>query len=152
MARTKPDLMETVTGWIAVFWGGANVMYWSVSAFAQMGPAPDSLSRGFFSASQVERGRESFMSECTDCHEIEEFTGVGAYLESQEGERLWDVFEFIWSEMPEDRPAWLEPTEYADILAYILSVYGFPAGDTDMPIDRASLREVRVTMPQRPGS
>ena len=110
------------------------------------------MSRGFFSASQVERGRESFSWECTDCHEIEEFTGVGAYLESQEGETLWDVFEYVWSEMPEDRPSWLEPTEYADILAYVLSVYGFPTGDNDMPIDRESLRAVRITVPQRPGS
>lgn len=92
------------------------------------------------------------MSECTDCHEIEEFTGVGAYLESQEGETLWDVFEFIWSEMPEDRPSWLEPEEYADILAYVLSVYGFPSGDSDMPIERDALRTVTITVPQRPGS
>jgi mono/diheme cytochrome c family protein len=124
----------------------------SIAALAQADDASDALSRGFFSAAQVERGRESFSWECTDCHEIEEFTGVGAYLESQEGETLWDVFEFIWAEMPEDRPSWLEPEEYADILAYVLSVYGFPTGDSDMPIERAALRGVRITVPQRPGS
>ena len=107
---------------------------------------------GIFSAAQVERGRESFLWECMDCHEMEEFTGVGAYLEEVDGETVWDVFEFIWSEMPEDRPAWLEPDEYADILAYILSVYGAPTGDADMPIDQAALERIVVERPDRAGS
>jgi mono/diheme cytochrome c family protein len=107
---------------------------------------------GIFSADQVERGRQSFLWECMDCHEMEEFTGVGAYLEEMEDESVWEVFEYIWSEMPEDRPAWLEPEQYADILAYILSVYGAPAGDRDMPIDREPLIEIKITRPELPGS
>lgn len=107
---------------------------------------------GIFSAAQVERGRESFLWECMDCHEMEEFTGVGAYLEEMDGEPVWEVFEFIWSEMPEDRPAWLEPEQYADILAYILSVYGAPTGDRDMPIDREPLIAIQIRRPELPGS
>lgn len=87
-----------------------------------------------------------------DCHEIEEFTGVGAYLEDEDGETVWEVFEYIWAEMPEDNPASLEPSEYADVLAYVFSVYGLPAGDTDMPIDRAALEKIEIARPVRPGS
>lgn len=111
-----------------------------------------SLADGVFSRAQVERGEESFAWECMDCHEIEEFTGADAYLESKEGDTLWEVFEFIWAEMPEDRPAWLDPEEYADILSYILSVYGHPAGDADMPIEEAALKRIRITRPERSGS
>jgi mono/diheme cytochrome c family protein len=107
---------------------------------------------GIFSADQVERGRESFLWECMDCHEMEEFTGIGAYLEQMDGKPLWEVFEFIWTEMPEDRPAWLAPEEYADILAYILSVYGAPAGDADLPTDESALDRIRIERPERPGS
>lgn len=83
---------------------------------------------------------------------MQEFTGVGAYLEQMDGEPLWEVFEFIWTEMPEDRPARLEPEEYADILAYILSVYGAPAGDTDLPTDEPSLERILIERPEQPGS
>jgi len=117
-------------------------------------PAADApaLADGVFSAAQVQRGRESFLDECIECHELAEFTAAGAYFEQQDGERLWDIFEFIWSEMPEDKPAWLEPEEYADILAYLLSVYGFPTGERDMPTDRATLRQIEFTRPVLPGS
>ena len=110
------------------------------------------LSDGVFSASQVERGAESFAQECMDCHDVAEFTGAAAFFDDQVGESLWDIFEFIWAEMPEDRPAWLEPTEYADILSYLLSVYGFPAGSEDMPIDKPSLNAISMAIPERRGS
>jgi mono/diheme cytochrome c family protein len=110
------------------------------------------LAAGAFSEAQVRRGEESFASECMDCHEIEEFTGVGAYLEDMEGDTLWEVFEFVWTEMPEDRPAWLDPEEYTDILAYILSVYGHPTGPSDLPIDQQVLERIVITLPKRPGS
>jgi S-disulfanyl-L-cysteine oxidoreductase SoxD len=113
-----------------------------------------SIRDGVFSAAQVERGRESFLWRCMDCHEMEEFTGVGAYFEKVEnqGKTLWEVFEYIWSEMPEDSPAWLEPAEYADILAYMLSVYGLPTGASDMPTNRAALDRVMIEGPSLPGS
>ncbi len=119
--------------------------------FAQTELDPSSLNAGVFSVEQVERGREAFLAECMECHEIEEFTGSGAFLEQQQGETLWSVFEFIWAEMPEDKPAWLEPEEYADILSYVLSVYGFPAGRQSLPIDQESLEDVIITSPPRVG-
>ncbi len=106
---------------------------------------------GVFSAAQVAAGREVFESVCVNCHEIEEFTGVGAYLEEVEGEPLWETFEYVWAEMPEDDPASLEPTDYAAVLAYIFSVYGLPAGDADLPIDRGSLENITITAPALAG-
>ena len=110
------------------------------------------LSQGLFSSVQVERGEQSYSNECLECHEMEEFTAPDAFLDEQQGESVWSVFEFIWSEMPEDKPAWLDPEEYADILAYILSVYGFPTGMADMPIERRVLERVVIEPPPRPGS
>jgi mono/diheme cytochrome c family protein len=115
-------------------------------------PGPRTVRDGVFSAAQVERGREDFEAICMNCHEIAEFTGVGAYLEDVEGEPLWETFEYVWAEMPEDEPASLDPTEYAAILAYIFSVYGLPSGDSDLPIDRQSLEAITITRPSMPGS
>jgi mono/diheme cytochrome c family protein len=106
---------------------------------------------GIFSAEQAQRGRSGFLWNCMECHELEEYTAAGAYLEEMEGKRIWEVFEFIWSEMPEDNPSWLEPEEYADILAYILSVYGMPAGEQELPTDKAKLEAIVVQGPGRAG-
>jgi mono/diheme cytochrome c family protein len=122
---------------------------------AAFGQSPDdsrTVRDGIFSVAQVERGRDSFTWICMNCHEMEEFTGVSAYLEEMEGKALWEIFEYIWAEMPEDDPASLEPEEYADVLAYVLSVYGLPAGDADLPTDRATLEAITLTRPERPGS
>jgi S-disulfanyl-L-cysteine oxidoreductase SoxD len=121
------------------------------AAFAQA-PAPRTVRDGVFSAAQVERGRHEFTSICMNCHEIEEFTGPGAFFEESEGKTVWEVFEYIWAEMPEDEPASLDPTDYAAILAYTLSVYGLPTGDADLPIDRKSLEVITITGPELPGS
>lgn len=133
---------------LAVLLGLTCVCAAAVTAFAQ---APRTVRDGVFSARQVERGHRSFTTICMNCHEIEEFTGTGAYLEEMEGKTVWESFEYIWAEMPEDEPASLEPEEYAAILAYVLSVYGLPAGDVDLPIDRKSLEAITITRPAPPG-
>ena len=107
---------------------------------------------GVFSTRQVARGDAVFQSVCMNCHDITEFTGSGAYLEDVDGESLWDTFEYVWSEMPEDDPSSLDPQEYAAVLSYILSVYGLPAGEADLPIDRESLEAITITRPRPPGS
>ena len=107
---------------------------------------------GVYSEMQAQRGRRSFETHCTECHELAEFTGAGAILAEREGERLWEIFDFMWSEMPEDRPSWLEPEEYADILSFLLSAYGLPAGNDALPADRNRLRSIRLNRPGPPGS
>jgi hypothetical protein len=54
--------------------------------------------------------------------------------------------------MPEDEPASLDPKDYAAILAYTLSAYGLPTGDSDMPIDRKSLEAIKIARPESPAS
>ena len=87
-----------------------------------------------------------------NCHEIAEFTAAGAYLDDVDGKPLWDTFEYVWAEMPEDEPASLNPEDYAAVLAYIFSIYGLPSGETDLPIDRESLEAITITRPAPPGS
>jgi len=107
---------------------------------------------GVFSTPQAERGARVFESICTNCHEIAEFTGVGAYLEEVEGESLWETFDFVSSEMPEDDPGSLRLEEYAAVLAYIFSVYGLPSGDADLAADQESLEAITIVGPALPGS
>ena len=105
-----------------------------------------------FSVTQAARGERLFESICMNCHEIAEFTAAGAYLDDVEGKPLWETFEYVWAEMPEDEPASLNPEDYAAVLAYIFSIYGLPSGETDLPIDRESLETITITRPALPGS
>jgi mono/diheme cytochrome c family protein len=105
-----------------------------------------------YSAPQAARGERLFESICMNCHEITEFTAAGGYLEGVEGKPLWETFEYIWSDMPEDDPGSLAPAEYAAVLAYIFSIYGVPSGDTDLPVDRESLERITIVRPAPPGS
>ena len=114
--------------------------------------APRTVRDGVFTSAQVARGERLFESICVNCHEITEFTGTGAYLEEVEGEPLWDTFEYVSAEMPEDEPGSLNPEDYAAVLAYIFSVYGLPSGDSVLPIDEAALEAITITRAAPPGS
>jgi mono/diheme cytochrome c family protein len=107
---------------------------------------------GVYSSVQAARGERLFGSICMNCHDIAEFTAAGAYLEDVEGQPLWKTFEYVSAEMPEDDPGSLRPEEYADVLAYLFSAYGLPNGATDLPVDQASLEEIRIVRPVPPGS
>ncbi len=107
---------------------------------------------GVYSPAQAARGARLFDSICTNCHEITEFTAAGAYLEDVEGQPLWETFEYISAEMPEDDPGSLQPVDYADVLAYIFSVYGMPSGATDLPLDQSLLEAITIVRPAPPGS
>ena len=113
--------------------------------------APRTVRDGVFSAVQVQRGQKIFRNICSNCHEIEEFIGPGAYLEEHDGKPLWETFDFIWSNMPDDDPSSLEPGEYAAVLAYLFSVYGLPTGEADLPIDRKALELITITRPKPAG-
>jgi mono/diheme cytochrome c family protein len=107
---------------------------------------------GVYSRAQSVRGERLFDSICMNCHEIAEFTAAGAYLEEVDGTPLWEMFEYISTEMPEDDPGSLDPKDYADVLAYIFSVYGLRSGDTDLPIDQELLEIITIVSPVRPDS
>src|SRR6185503_4656331 len=129
---------------------GAAALGLAVALAAQTGRR--TVRDGVFSAAQAERGARVFESICTNCHEIAEFTGSGAYLEEVDGESLWETFDFVSSEMPEDDPASLRLEEYAAVLAYIFSVYGLPSGDSDLAVDQESLEAITIVGPALPGS
>lgn len=139
------------TRWVRSARVGAVVGAAILCAATLAAQSPRTLRDGVFSAAQVQRGRKVFSQICVNCHEIEEFVGPGSYLEKHEGKPLWEMFDFVWSNMPDDDPSSLDPAQYAAVLAYIFSVYGLPAGDGDLPIDRAALERITITRPQPAG-
>ena len=56
-----------------------------------------------------------------------------------------DVLDVIRRTMPQEAPDTLGMPAYADIVSYLFKSNGSPAGKTELPTDRAKLREILVT-------
>jgi hypothetical protein len=51
--------------------------------------------------------------------------------------------------MPQSSPGSLTPAQTADLLAYMLSVSKYPAGDTELPADRDKLKTIQIPKPAK---
>ena len=60
------------------------------------------------------------------------------------GKTVGDLLGLIRKTMPTDDPGNLSSRQYADIVAYILSVNEFPAGQKELDRDPAALNEIRI--------
>ena len=94
---------------------------------------------GVFSREQAERGKEVYQTGCARCHgaalqgeEIVPALTGGAFTASWNGLTLGDLFERIRTSMPYDDPGTLTRQQNADVIAYILSVSGFPTGQREL--------------------
>ena len=54
------------------------------------------------------------------------------------------LFERIKVTMPEDGPGRLTDQEYTDVVAYMLDSNNYPAGEAELPADKAALDEIMI--------
>ena len=106
---------------------------------------------GVYNAAQAKRGEASSIQKCVICHGEELLGGeapglVGPdFLGHWYTQSAWDLFDRIKTTMPATTPGTLSAQESADLLAYMLSVNGFPAGEKELPSDKAALSQIRIT-------
>ena len=104
------------------------------------------MKAGVYTAAQADRGQAVFRSKCASCHAPNRFTDDLFYT-SFAGKPLWEMFDVISDSMPEDNPGSLKKEEYADVIAYLLKLNNFPAGETDLPIDKDALSAILMEKP-----
>jgi hypothetical protein len=51
--------------------------------------------------------------------------------------------------MPFDQPGSLLPRQYVDLLAYLLSVNGYPSGEMELSWDQKELSAIKIDPPPR---
>ncbi len=107
--------------------------------------ATDSASSNLpvFSVRQVARGRGYFREICVSCHESDEFEGR-SFQRQWRGQTVRDMYTSIAYSMPDDNPGGLPGQTYADVIAYILELNGYEAGDTELTTDRTAMRAMRL--------
>jgi len=115
----------------------------------------DSVTRsvwdGVYTKEQVSRGQSTYREECLKCHGENLGGGEGSppiaggeFLGKWNGKTVGDLAGVISKTMPSDDPGSLSSRECSDIIAYILSVNEFPAGQKELDRDVAALNEIRI--------
>ena len=107
---------------------------------------------GSYTEAQAARGREQYLKDCSSCHsenlqggdEAPGLVGSG-FLAQWVDLSVSELLERTRTTMPQDRPGKLSRANYADIIAFIFKVNGFPAGQTELPTDSATLKTIQIT-------
>jgi S-disulfanyl-L-cysteine oxidoreductase SoxD len=119
-------------------------------AYAQDAP-PRSVWDGVYTEEQARRGQPLYNQHCMACHG-DSLTGGeqapplagGEFLANWNGLTVGDLFERIRTSMPLNNPQSLNRETNAVILAYILSVNRFPAGQAELPGRTEMLKLIRL--------
>src|SRR5262245_20181602 len=94
---------------------------------------------GVYTTEQAARGQDAYRESCMSCHEGTDQEGPdlrGAdFVDRWRGDRLNVLFTLIRTNMPGNRPGSLSESTYIDILAFLLSANGLPAGSKELTAD-----------------
>lgn len=101
-----------------------------------------SVRDGVYTVEQAQRGKELNDNVCAACHMEEWFTQT--LLQSWAGAPLSFLYDLISTTMPEDRPGGLKPQQYADVLAYIFELNGFPAGQEELSPEKEEMAKITI--------
>ena len=120
------------------------------------GDAP-STRDGVYTAEQARRGQAAYTGPCDRCHG---FKLDGApddpdmlpappvagpkFLRKWNGRTLGSLFEYLRATMPANNPGYLPDAEVADIMAYMLSVSGMPAGGAALAAEPEALASIVI--------
>jgi mono/diheme cytochrome c family protein len=120
----------------------------------QSGTKTRSVWDGVYTTTQASRGEASYTANCGGCHQPT-LAGRGeapslkgdAFMERWHDYNLKPLFDLIKAEMPPLRfrtkdTHQLDDATYTDVIAFMLQVNGFPAGNTELTQD--SLEKVQI--------
>lgn len=108
-------------------------------------------SRGVYTAAQATGGARIYAAQCSSCHGATLRGGAGPALIGNGFTAQWtdepasDPYNMMTANMPQTAPGSLKPTEYLDLMAFILQKNTFPAGAT--PLTAARLRDITLHAP-----
>jgi mono/diheme cytochrome c family protein len=105
------------------------------------GAEPQTINDSIYSKDQAKIGKQLYKDNCIACHDKKYFRPV---LRAWDGQPLSVLFAVMSASMPESNPGSLPEKDYVDILAYILSLSRYPAGDTPLEHTNNALDEITI--------
>jgi mono/diheme cytochrome c family protein len=115
--------------------------------------AQQTVREGVYTDNQARRGQTIYAEKCMSCHAENLKGGLGPPLAGNDFVSDWDkepvseLVNKIEKTMPQTDPATLTRQQAVDIVAYILKVGSFPAGQKELSSDDTVLKQ--VTWPAR---
>ena len=114
-----------------------------------------SLADGAYTEEQSKRGMELYKAQCASCHGddlkgneiIPGLTG-DTFVGNWKGKTVGDLFEKINMTMPALDPGSLTPEQTSDLIAHMLSVAKYPAGQTALASSKDALLQIKIDAPQ----
>jgi mono/diheme cytochrome c family protein len=133
---------------------GVAVTLWCAAiavSSAQQAPADTKIWDGVYTSAQAARGKAPFERSCARCHNVE-LAGSqrgpalkgNVFWSKYENDNLGTLFTFLRDNMPQDGPSLVDDAIKADILAYIMSMNGMPAGNDELKADVRALESIKV--------
>jgi S-disulfanyl-L-cysteine oxidoreductase SoxD len=122
--------------------GAALIVATSIAALDARAFQTKNASEGVYTAAQATRGRDLYDSSCASCHELSKFRGA-EFSKAWTDKPATELHTALVS-MPMDAPGSMKPQEYADILAYFLSLNGYPAGQAELAGDEAAIKALKI--------
>jgi mono/diheme cytochrome c family protein len=113
---------------------------------------------GVYSAEQAKRGETLYQEKCASCHgpdmaggEMAPGLSGGDFTANWNDLSLGDLFERMRISMPQNNPGSLSRAQNADVLAFMLSKGGYPAGQAELPSQTEVLNEIKF-LAMKPGN
>ena len=161
-----PEEMSSLVHYIRNAWTNdfgdvtAEEVTAALEGLGDAGPV-SSVWDGVFTEAQATRGQALYTGACAFCHG-RRLNGApddpdmrstpplarARFVRVWEGRSLATLFAYTRATMPEDNPGSLTDQENIDVIAYLLSVGGMPAGDDELQADPRRL--ARVVIGPRP--
>ena len=105
---------------------------------------PQSVWDGVYTDDQAARGEATFNKTCVACHDLKgEMTG-DAFLNTWKGQKAFDLYDKIKSEMPMDNPGSLTPQTSIDIVSFLFKSNSFPSGKTELEAKDETLKQIKI--------
>lgn len=107
---------------------------------------------GAYTEEQASRGQTAYEVSCIGCHAAT-LRGTpggpaiagGRFTFAWSDETVGGLLDYVQQNMPIGEVGSLTHQEYADVVAYILQVNEFPAGEVELPADAAASEGVLIT-------
>ena len=102
---------------------------------------PRTLNDAVYTKAQAKAGEALYKDNCLTCHDKKYFRPV---LKRWDGQSLSTFYTVMAASMPESNPGSLPDAEYIDILAYIISLSRYPAGDSELGYANDALASITI--------
>lgn len=108
---------------------------------ASAASADTTLKDGVYTSDQAQRGQKTYETNCKDCHNADFYKQK---LAGWNQAPLIEFYDLIAGTMPQTMPGGLSDEEYADALAHIFALLGYPAGEKELSYTDGTMEEIVI--------